>query len=183
MSRRHSPNRPASPGPRRSFCALPVIASLLCIPAPSTAQTQSLGSYQATPPESIDLSIPEEEPEPDPQAEARCRAQQEAAIISNEIVVCGDPARQAKYRIGSRKDAQDRYARETTRGSEFGLPEGMPLEMIGPGIFKGPATVSGLCVIPPCPPPPAYMVDFDELPEPPEGSDADLIAKGQKRLD
>ena len=37
---------------------------------------------------------------------------------------------------------------------------------------------SGLCIVPPCPPPPVYMIDVTALPEAPPGSDADRIARG-----
>jgi hypothetical protein len=36
------------------------------------------------------------------------------------------------------------------------------------------------CVIGGWAPPPVYMIDVKAIPEPPEGSDADLIAKGEK---
>ena len=51
-------------------------------------------------------------------------------------------------------------------------------DVAGPGIFRGPATVSGLCLIPPCPKEPALIIDIESLPEAPPGSDADRIARG-----
>ncbi|MXO63186.1 hypothetical protein [Qipengyuania oceanensis] len=102
-----------------------------------------------------------------------CSAEQEAAIVSGEIIVCRRVTDQQQYRIASEEDAQDRYARET-----MNKDNPAPVDVAGPGIFRGPATVSGLCLIPPCPAPPAYMIDFDALPETPEGSEADRVGQG-----
>ena len=88
----------------------------------------------------------------------------------NIIIVCApiesDPDR---YRVSSRLERGDDSHLEWT---------GQAPDVSGPGIFKGPATVSGLCIIPPCPKPPVYMIDFSTLPEAPPGSDADRIARG-----
>ena len=86
------------------------------------------------------------------------------------IVVCapveGDPE---QFRVASRLE----------KGDDSHLSwSGEAPNVAGPGIFTGPATVSGLCVIPPCPPPPVYMIDVTALPEAPPGSDADRIARG-----
>jgi hypothetical protein len=62
-----------------------------------------------------------------------------------------------------------------------GLPRAP--DVAGDGIFKGKGLLSGGCFLQGCPPPPAVMFDISELPEAPEGSDADLIAKGKKRAD
>jgi hypothetical protein len=35
------------------------------------------------------------------------------------------------------------------------------------------------CFIPPCPPPPALIIDIKALPTPPAGSEADKISKGE----
>jgi len=102
-----------------------------------------------------------------------CSAEQEAAIISGEIIVCRRKADQSQYRMSSDDDAADRYARETMDQDAPRAPD-----VAGEGIFKGPATVSGLCLIGPCPPPPAYMVDFAALPETPAGSDAERVGQG-----
>lgn len=93
--------------------------------------------------------------------------------VGNEIVVCARLEEQSQFRIRSDEEAEDEYAAATMNKGNPPAPD-----VSGPGIFQGPATVSGLCVIPPCPPPPAHMVDFDELPEAPPGSDADRAARG-----
>jgi len=91
----------------------------------------------------------------------------------DEIVVCAKLEEQSQFRIRTDEEAENDYARETMNKGDPKAPD-----VSGPGIFKGPATVSGLCVIPPCPEPPAYMIDFDELPETPPGSDAARVGKG-----
>lgn len=91
----------------------------------------------------------------------------------DEIVVCARLEEQSQFRVRTDEEAEDAYAAATMYKGDPQAPD-----VSGPGIFKGPATVSGLCVIPPCPEPPAYMIDFDELPEVPPGSDAARIGKG-----
>lgn len=71
---------------------------------------------------------------------------------ADEIIVCAED--DSIYRVPP--DTRGRLAE--------GGPPPAP-DVAGPGIFKGPATVSGLCFIPPCPKPPAYLIDFSELPE------------------
>lgn len=96
-----------------------------------------------------------------------------------EIVVCAEEQEQSQFRLRSDEQAEDDYARETTRMGPFGLPAGLPADFAGPGIFRGPPTASG-CVpgLTNCPPPPAYFIDFSQLPEAPPGSDADRVGRG-----
>ena len=58
----------------------------------------------------------------------------------------------AKYRTTSREEAENRYARETMNKGNPQTPD-----VAGPGIFRGPATIGGICGIGlgKCPPPPA----------------------------
>ena len=88
----------------------------------------------------------------------------------NTITVCApiesDPDR---FRVPSRLERGD--------DSHLGWTGQAP-DVSGPGIFTGPATVGGLCFLPPCPKPPVYMIDLSALPEAPPGSDADRIARG-----
>ncbi|MEL7690245.1 hypothetical protein [Citromicrobium bathyomarinum] len=102
---------------------------------------------------------------PEPERPADC-----PEAVGNEILVCApvesDPDR---YRITSSLD----------KGDDSHLSWGGEApDVSGPGIFKGPATVGGLCFIPPCPKDPVYVVDVAALPEAPPGSDADRIARG-----
>lgn len=108
-----------------------------------------------------------------PAPEPECEPQQ-----GQEIIVCAEePEDPDKYRIRSPKTAEDDYAAATMNKGNPQAPD-----PCGPmcGIFQGPPTVGGLCGIGlnPCPPPPAYFVDFTKLPEAPPGSDADRIARG-----
>lgn len=109
------------------------------------------------------------------QAQAReCEDRADAGAISGEIVVCrqvGDDG--ANSLSGSRAAAQKRYAEETAFKGAPAAPD-----VAGGGIFSGPATISGVCLIPPCPPPPALLIDVEALPRAPAGSDADRIARG-----
>lgn len=102
-----------------------------------------------------------------------CSAEQEAAILSGEIVVCRRKSDQSQYRLSSDEEAANRYARETMDQDAPRAPD-----VAGEGIFKGPPTISGLCFIPPCPAPPAYILDFAALPETPPGSDAERVGQG-----
>lgn len=151
---------------RRAAIAI-AVATLAGVAAlPVAAQDGATGS----PPERIDLTITRERP-PDPRQEEACRRQREAAIITGEIVVCGAGPREDQ-RITSREEAQNRYAAETQGRGPVQLPEY--------GIFRGPATIGGLCVpgILNCPKPPAIFVDVAALPQAPPGSDADRIGRG-----
>lgn len=87
-----------------------------------------------------------------------------------EIVVCAALEEQSQFRVPSSLD----------EGDDSHLSwDGRPPDVSGPGIFKGPATISGCIKGINCPPPPAYYFDITALPEPPPGSDADKIAKGE----
>lgn len=85
----------------------------------------------------------------------------------DEIVVCGenDPD---KDRLPLRES-------DAARLTNDGLPRAPDLSPRYPG-----TVVATGCFIPPCPAPPVYYVDVKDLPEAPTGSDADLIATGQK---
>lgn len=149
---------------RRRIAALLAFCAAVAGAAPARAQDGAT----ATPPERIDLTITRPPPV---STEEACKRQREAAVISGEIVVCGSAPAQDQ-RITSREEAQNRYA-EATKG-------GSTPDVAGPGIFRGPATVSGICIkgFFNCPKPPALMVDVTSLPQAPPGSDADRIARG-----
>lgn len=106
-------------------------------------------------------------PPPEPEVSAEC-----SNPAPGEIVVCAALEEQSQFRIPSSSD----------KGDDSQLSwAGDPPDVSGPGIFTGPATVGGICGIGlnPCPPPPVYYFDITALPEPPPGSDADKIAKGE----
>lgn len=103
-----------------------------------------------------------------PAPEPECEPQQ-----GDEIVVCAREQEQSQFRIRTDDDAENDYARETMNKGDPKAPD-----VAGPGIFRGKATVGGLCLVPPCPPAKAYMIDFDELPDTPAGSDAERVGQG-----
>ena len=148
-------------------CTL-VIAGVTAVSIAIPAQAQDEVS-----PRSIDILAEADATYGPPPPMEDCWAEQEAAILSGEIIVCRRKVDQSQYRVSSEDEAEDRYARETMNKGDPRTPD-----VAGPGIFRGPATVSGLCFIPPCPSPPAYIIDFDELPETPPGSDADRVGQG-----
>lgn len=152
---------------RRIAVLLALLAGAMPIAA-AGAQDGATGS----PPERIDLTVPQPTMRP---TEEECARQREAAIVSGEIVVCGSQEL-PDQRITSREEAQNRYAEATQGRGPTQLPE--------LGIFKGPATVSGICLpgIFNCPKPPAVFVDVTALPKAPAGSDADRIARGLEPL-
>lgn len=100
-----------------------------------------------------------------PPLRKRCDAPQ-----GNDIVVCAKD--NTPFRAKSSSDEDPSGA-----GSRDGRLT--PPDVSGNGIFKGKPTMSGMCFIPPCPAPPAYMIDLASIPEAPAGSDADKIAKGE----
>jgi hypothetical protein len=153
---------------RRVLRIVPWVALATCGPLAAQA---TLEAQQATPPERIDLLLSQKDGEAPLED---CSDEQEAAAISGEIVVCRRRGDKSRYGY-DRERASDRYARETQNKGDPRTPN-----VDGPGIFTGPATVSGICGIGlnPCPPPPAYFIDFSTLPETPPGSDADRIARG-----
>ena len=157
---------------RRRNAAVLLLGGLLCAAAPATAQDGASGS----PPDRIDLTVTAP---PMRSTEDECRRQREAAVISGEIVVCGARPGETNPRYSSREDARNRYAEMTAFRDDPATPD-----VAGVGIFRGPATVSGVCVkgVFNCPKPPALIVDVTALPQAPPGSDADRIARGLKPL-
>ena len=94
-------------------------------------------------------------------------------VRQGEIVVCA-PDEDA-FRVPSTADADPGSARALNDG-RLHAPD-----VSGGGIFRGKATASGMCLVPPCPPEAAYIIDLSTIPEAPAGSDADKIAKGELR--
>ncbi len=86
------------------------------------------------------------------------------------IVVCGELEKQEQFRVRTDEQAESDYARETMNK---GRPPPAP-NVDGDGIFKGPATFK---LAPPVAP---LIIDLEDIPVAPEGSDADRIGKGEK---
>ncbi len=158
---------------RRARPAVGAVALALALSPPVVAQDRQTG----TPPDRIDLTITQE---PRAASEAECQRRREAAIVSGEIIVCGNrPTEGPDPSFGPREDARNRYAERTMNKGTLPTPD-----VAGAGIFRGPATVAGICVpgIFNCPRPPALIVDVTALPQAPPGSDADRIARGLEPL-
>jgi len=103
-----------------------------------------------------------------PPPRKQCRDQGD----SEEIVVCAEEEQDdAEFRVKS--------TNELDPDSREALNDGLPRapDVAGDGIFKGKGISLGGAPVP------AYMFDLSELPQAPEGSDADLIAKGEKPAD
>lgn len=105
------------------------------------------------------------------QAQARqCEDEADAGKISGEIVVCRQVGDDGSNSYSSRAEAQKRYAEETALKGAPRAPDfisdcrdqGNPFGCLSIGKA----------------PPPAFIVDFDALPQAPAGSDADRIARG-----
>ncbi|MEL7199897.1 MAG: hypothetical protein AAGL10_16425 [Pseudomonadota bacterium] len=135
-------------------------------------ETQPVDAPQRPDPISILITVPRGEVNP---VETKaCEDQADAGTISGEIIVCRQLGEKGdNYASGSREAARKRYAEETAFKGE-----NRSLDVSGGGIFKGPATISGTCIIPPCPPEAAILIDVEALPQAPAGSDADRIARG-----
>ena len=86
---------------------------------------------------------------------------------SGDIVVCATD--NSQYRVQSTGDSN--------RRSKEALNTGIPR---APNASSLPDCSQGGCIGIGGVPPPIYYVNFDELPEAPEGSEADEIAKGEK---
>ncbi|MBA4768145.1 MAG: hypothetical protein H2049_11015 [Porphyrobacter sp.] len=127
------------------------------------------------PPQQIDILAPPQVSEAADAVELKqCAEDTERGVVSGEIVVCRElPADTSQLYSGSREAWLKDYAERTQNAGT--LP---PPDVAGPGIFRGPATISGLCFIPPCPKDAALIVDVEAIPPPPEGSDAARVAQG-----
>ncbi|MBA4007326.1 MAG: hypothetical protein C0486_00910 [Erythrobacter sp.] len=129
----------------------------------------------AEPPQQIDILAPPQTSEAADAVELKqCAEDTERGVVSGEIVVCRElPADTSQLYSGSREAWLKDYAERTQNAGT--LP---PPDVAGPGIFRGPPNVSGLCFIPPCPKDAALIVDVEAIPPPPEGSDAERVAQG-----
>ncbi len=127
------------------------------------------------PPRQIDILAPQPTSEAADAVELKeCADQRERGVVQGEIVVCRElPADTSQLYSGSREAWLKDYAERTQNAGT--LP---PPDVAGPGIFRGPPTISGLCFIPPCPKDPALMIDVEAIETPPAGSDAERVAKG-----
>nr|WP_298897984.1 hypothetical protein [uncultured Altererythrobacter sp.] len=143
-------------------------------PSPPIRQPIDIEPIERT--DTVDLLVEVPDGPADQRRIEQCKEEQDASTISRTIVVCREIVEDnSNYYSGSREDARDRFARETQYAGTLLTPD-----VAGPGIFKGPPTVGGLCIpgLQKCPPPPALIIDVEALPQAPAGSDADRIARG-----
>ena len=158
---------------RRGIYALALMAASIAPISPLSSQDEPQATAQQRDDGrvTIDLTQPTPDAPYDAIAAQDCEDEADAARIANEIVVCGNLG-ETSDGVYDHDDFTRRYA-EATQGMKTpdvdgtGLPNGMvPL-----------VTIRG-CFIPPCPPPPALIIDVEGLPDAPPGSDADRIARG-----
>ena len=146
---------------RRWWVAFTTIAAIASA-APASAQDEKASG----PPERIDILVTQpsyDEPLED------CEEEQDVGIISGEIVVCRRKPSE-EYRLYDKETALRRHAEETAFKGDPKTPDfirdcheqGWPVGCVRMGRV----------------PPPAYLIDFAELPETPPGSDADRVAQG-----
>lgn len=136
----------------------------------SAPQASAQDAQTGTPPDRIDLTITQP---PRQASEAECQRRRDAALISGEIIVCGNrPSEGPDPAFGSREDARNRYAERTRNQGTLPTPD-----VAGAGIFRGKPTFTFGT-----PKPPALIVDVTALPQAPPGSDADRIARGLEPL-
>ncbi|MBD2843373.1 hypothetical protein [Erythrobacter rubeus] len=159
------------------FSALPVIlAASLAMPAalsaqddggvtPAAEESTEADEAQVAPrrrPQRLDLSVTVPREESDQLLEEDCEEEADAGRIAGEIVVCRQLG-EASDGSWNKEDWERRYA-ERTQG--ISTPNTFGIANHGNAIGFGSV------------PPPALLIDVEALPEAPEGSDADRIARG-----
>jgi len=117
-------------------------------------------------------------PDPDTPTAAQqreCDDEVEASELSGEIVVCRKKVDNSDRFAGSYADWLNDYAE---RSANLGAPPAPDVD--GTGLPPGMAAIVTInaCFIPPCPKPPAVLIDVEALPPAPVGTDADRLAHG-----
>jgi len=168
------------PQARGVTAALVLLAAAMA--APGSAQKPArvpidLGLDQpvAAPPRQIDLLLPPAaDAAPTPAMLKECEDQREAGVVAGEIVVCRQLEDGSVHLFSVTREAWLKsYAESTQNAGTIPTPD-----VAGEGIFRGPATIGGLCFIPPCPGARPLVVDVRSIPMPPAGSDAERVAQG-----
>ncbi|ANY19124.1 hypothetical protein A6F68_00591 [Tsuneonella dongtanensis] len=152
---------------------VPAIAAILVFPLPLAAREQEPSPRTVTAEEAMEAA---REAYADPAAreaerKRRARLACRAELSEEGIVVCApapDDAESAGY---DKERAEQRYAEATTNKGRPVAPDLGPPECV-------PSLLS-ICAVGGAPPRPV-LIDLAAIPEPPEGSDADLIARGEK---
>ncbi|MEM6586509.1 MAG: hypothetical protein AAF692_12225 [Pseudomonadota bacterium] len=127
----------------------------------------------------IDILAPVKPDDSDEIAYEECVAEQDAARIRGEIVVCRQRSDAAGL-SGFDKEQWERDYAERTQGQRPADVEGVGGHILMPGegsLVTITVTKKG-CFVGPCAPEQPLFIDVEALPEAPPGSDADRIAKG-----
>lgn len=150
----------------RSFV---MATALIAAPAfaPVAADAQDTGVATAPGPTAEQAIVREREVFGPPPPKPRC-----GSGGPGEIVVCAPEVGDA-YRVQSTADSDPNSLAARRR-----LNDGIPR---APQVGTVIDCSNGGCIGFGSVPPPAYLIDFSQLPEAPVGSDADLIAKGEAR--
>lgn len=164
----------AAPVQKISVWAVLLAGLSLSLPATAAAQDAAGDEAQddtpaaeAAPPprpprDIINLSVTVPREESDQLLEQDCEVEADAARIANEIVVCRQLG-EASDGSWNKEDFERGYA-ERTQGEQ-------PVDTFG---IANHGNAIGFGSVPP----PALMIDVEALPQAPEGSDADRIARG-----
>jgi len=120
----------------------------------------------------IDLTLPPPEARRDSLAEQECEEEADAARIAGEIVVCRSLSEEIDG-VWDREGFERDYA-ERTQSPRAPSVDGSGVQLPTEGsVFT--VTVTAKVGDPPDP---VLMIDLESLPEAPEGSDADRVARG-----
>lgn len=125
-------------------------------------QQEAVPAPAPRPRERLNLSVTVPREESDRLLEEDCEEEADAARIANEIVVCRQLG-EASDGSWNKEEWEQDYARRT-QGEQ-------PVNTFGIPNHGNPITIGSV-------PEPVLMIDVEGLPEAPEGSDADRIARG-----
>lgn len=140
---------------------LPLLLASLALAAPAAAQE---AAASPAPGPSAEQAIEQQKKVyGPPNARRSCGAPD----ASGDIVVCATDSKE--FRVQS--------SAELNPNSHEALYDGVPR---APQLDKGSCKGQPGCFIGGWAPPPIYYIDLEAIPEAPPGSDADLIAKGEK---
>ena len=142
--------------------------ALACTAFPLAAQTADALGGQGEPPERIDLLEQARESawEPAERIVEEC-APEDVDVIAQTITVCR-----------RRRDETPRYWDQQAWEADYARRTMGPMPIDTFGIPDHGVTAARGCFIPPCPPPPALIIDVAALPEAPPGSDAERVGRG-----
>jgi hypothetical protein len=158
-----------------------LITGLIALPVPAFAQSEA----QQSPPEEaqentaetaapvrarrqfsgVDLAITVPKDPSDELLQQDCEDEADAGRIAGEIVVCRQIG-EASDGSFNKEEWERKYAEKTAYKNAPRTPDTFGIPNHGPSIGFGSV------------PPPALFIDIEALPQAPEGSDADRIARG-----